>query len=75
MGPVEYLLVEFPGNKFKGEIVPALIELVENETIRIIDLLSSRKMKRVMSAALSFQRFRMTSQPRLTIWMAKSAIC
>jgi hypothetical protein len=43
MGPVEYLLVEFPGNKFKGEIVPALIELVENETIRIIDLLFVKK--------------------------------
>ena len=23
MGPVEVLVVEFPGNKFKGEIVPA----------------------------------------------------
>ncbi len=43
MGPVEYLVVEFPGNKFKGEIVPALIELVENETIRIIDLLFVKK--------------------------------
>ena len=26
MGPVEVLVVEFPGNKFKGEIVPALRE-------------------------------------------------
>jgi len=43
MGPVEYLVVEFPGNKFNGEIVPALIELVENETIRIIDLLFVKK--------------------------------
>lgn len=37
-GPVEYLVVKFPGNKFKGEIVPALGELVDNGTIRIIDL-------------------------------------
>lgn len=43
MGPVEYLLVEFPGNRFKGEIVPALVELVENNTIRIIDLLFVKK--------------------------------
>jgi Family of unknown function (DUF6325) len=38
VGPVEYLVVKFPGNKFKGEIVPALRELVDNGTIRIIDL-------------------------------------
>jgi Family of unknown function (DUF6325) len=43
MGPVDYLLVEFPGNDFKGEIVPALAELTHNGTIRIIDLLFIRK--------------------------------
>ena len=38
IGPVDYLIVAFPGNQFKGEIAPALAELVENETIRVIDL-------------------------------------
>jgi hypothetical protein len=38
-GPVEMLVVKFPGNEFTGEIVPALEELVETEMIRIIDLL------------------------------------
>jgi translation initiation factor IF-2 len=38
VGPIEYLVVAFPGNKFKGEIVPALADLVESETIRILDL-------------------------------------
>lgn len=38
VGPVEYIVVKFPGNKFKGEIVPALRELVDDGTIRIIDL-------------------------------------
>ena len=38
IGPVEYMVVAFPGNKFKGEIAPALQELVENGTIRVIDL-------------------------------------
>jgi uncharacterized membrane protein len=37
-GPIEYLIVGFPGNNFKGEIIPALAELVENNTIRILDL-------------------------------------
>jgi hypothetical protein len=43
MGPVEYLVVEFPGNKFNGEIVPALVDLVKSDTIRILDLLFIRK--------------------------------
>lgn len=38
IGPVEYMVVAFPGNQFKGEIVPALKEQVDAGTIRIIDL-------------------------------------
>jgi hypothetical protein len=38
IGPVEYMVVAFPGNKFRGEIAPALQQLVDSETIRIIDL-------------------------------------
>jgi uncharacterized membrane protein len=38
IGPVEYMAVSFPGNKFTGEIVPALKELVDSGTVRIIDL-------------------------------------
>jgi uncharacterized membrane protein len=37
-GPVEYMVVAFPGNQFKGEIVPALEDLVNSGTIRILDL-------------------------------------
>ena len=43
MGPVEYLIVEFPGNEFSGEIVPALIDLTESGTIHIIDLVFIKK--------------------------------
>jgi uncharacterized protein DUF6325 len=38
IGPVEYLIVAFPGNQFRGEIAPALGDLVEAGTIRIIDI-------------------------------------
>ena len=34
IGPVEYMIVSFPGNQFKGEIAPALAKLVEANTIR-----------------------------------------
>jgi Family of unknown function (DUF6325) len=39
IGPVEYILIGFPGNKFTGEIAPALGRLIENNTVRIIDLI------------------------------------
>lgn len=38
LGPVQYMIVKFPGSKFTGEIVPALRELVDSGTVRIIDL-------------------------------------
>ena len=39
LGPIELLEVQVPGNQFTGGIIPALSELVENGTIRIIDIL------------------------------------
>jgi uncharacterized membrane protein len=38
IGPVDFLVVGFPGNQFKGEIAPAIGELVDAGTIRIIDV-------------------------------------
>jgi uncharacterized membrane protein len=38
IGPVEYIVVGFPGNEFTGEIAPAIADLVESGTIRIHDL-------------------------------------
>jgi hypothetical protein len=38
IGPVDYLIVAFPGNRFQGEIAPALADLVDAGTIRIIDV-------------------------------------
>ncbi len=37
IGPVDYAILAFPGNQFSGEIAPALAELVEAGTIRLID--------------------------------------
>lgn len=38
IGPVDYAIVAFPGNRFRGEIAPAIAELVDDGTIRIIDI-------------------------------------
>jgi uncharacterized membrane protein len=43
LGPIDCLLVAFPGNQFKGEIAPAIGELVANGTVRIIDLVFVKK--------------------------------
>jgi uncharacterized membrane protein len=39
VGPVDVYIIGFPGNKFSGRIAPAILELVENGTIRVLDLL------------------------------------
>lgn len=38
IGPVDYAIVAFPGNRFTGEIAPAIGDLVDAGTIRIIDI-------------------------------------
>lgn len=37
-GPIDFLALEFEGNKFKGEILASLLELIEQKTVRVIDL-------------------------------------
>jgi len=43
LGPIEFLALKFPGNEFRGEILPALTDLIEADTIRIVDLLFVQK--------------------------------
>jgi Family of unknown function (DUF6325) len=43
MGPIDYLVVEFPGNRMTGEGLPLLVDLVDRGIIRILDLLFIRK--------------------------------
>jgi hypothetical protein len=38
LGPISYLIVEFPGNKMTGEGLPILIDLVDRGLVRILDL-------------------------------------
>ena len=43
LGPVDWIVVEFPGSKFNGQIAPALRDLVERDLIRVLDLLVLKK--------------------------------
>jgi Family of unknown function (DUF6325) len=55
IGPVEYIIVGFPGNKFNGEIAPELGKLVESGTIRILDLVFITKDENGDVGAVEFE--------------------
>ena len=43
MGPLEYLVIEFEGNHFTGEILPELRALRDQGVMRIVDLIFIQK--------------------------------
>src|SRR6478752_4691200 len=43
LGPVDYLVVEFPGSEFRGEILPELADLVQRGIVRVLDLVVIKK--------------------------------
>lgn len=43
LGAVDYAIVAFPGSRFNGQIAPELMQLVDDGTIRIIDLVIIQK--------------------------------
>jgi Family of unknown function (DUF6325) len=42
-GPIDFLALEFKNERLKGEILPALLELVQNKIVRVIDLVIIQK--------------------------------
>jgi hypothetical protein len=38
LGPIDVVVIEFKGNKFKGEIGPAMQEIIDKGIVRILDL-------------------------------------
>lgn len=45
LGPVDYLVVEFPGSRLNGEGLPILVDLVDRRVIRLLDLLFVKKLE------------------------------
>jgi hypothetical protein len=43
MGPIDYVIVEFPGSKMTGEGLPLLVDLVDRGIIRLLDLVLVKK--------------------------------
>jgi hypothetical protein len=38
MGPIDYILLEWPGEQPKGDVVPLILDLVDRGIIRILDV-------------------------------------
>ncbi len=55
MGPIDYLVIEFPGNRMTGEGWPILVDLVDRGLIRILDLGFIRKDEDGSVVGLSLQ--------------------
>ena len=44
MGPIDFLVIEFPGGRLNGEGLPLLVDLADRGIVRILDLLFIRKL-------------------------------
>ena len=56
VGPIEYIVVGFPGNKFTGGAAPELAKLIDSGTIRILDLVFIGKDENGEVAAFEFDQ-------------------
>lgn len=55
MGPVDYLVIEWPGRQPKGEAAPALVDLVDRGIIRVLDLTFISKAEDGSVSGLEFE--------------------
>jgi Family of unknown function (DUF6325) len=73
MGPVSYLIVEFPGNKMTGEGFAALVDLVDRGLIRILDLVFVTRRTDGSVAAIELRDLDHDGQLDLTIFEGASS--
>ena len=55
-GPIDFLALEFKNERLKGEILPTLIDLVENKVVRVIDLVIVQKYEDGRHEAVEMQQ-------------------
>jgi hypothetical protein len=55
-GPIDFLALEFQNENLKGEILPALIDLIEKKIVRVIDLVIIQKYQDGTHAALEINQ-------------------
>jgi hypothetical protein len=73
IGPIDYLVVEFPGNKMTGEAFPLLVDLVDRGLVRILDLVFVRKEEDGSVAGLELADFDSDGQLDLAVFEGASS--
>lgn len=73
MGPIDYLVVEFPGSRMSGEGLPLLVDLADRGIIRILDLVFIRKMPNGSVVRIELTAQRTDGQPDLSMFEGASS--
>lgn len=73
MGPIDYLIVEFPGSRMSGEGLPLLVDLVDRGIIRILDLVFIRKLPDGAVMRMELTGGRTSGQPDLSMFEGASS--
>jgi hypothetical protein len=73
MGPISYLIVEFPSSKMTGEGFPILVDLVDRGVIRILDLMFVRRDDDGVVRAINLEDIDRDGQFDLSIFEGASA--
>jgi len=73
MGPVDYIVVEFPGNKMTGEGLPLLVDLVDRGLIRILDLAFIRKDTDGTVSAMTIDDMGPEAPPEVAVFQGASS--
>jgi Family of unknown function (DUF6325) len=73
LGPISYLIVEFPGNKMTGEGLPILVDLVDRGVIRILDLTFVTKAQDGSLAVVAVEDLDLDGTVDLAVFVGASA--
>lgn len=55
LGPLEYIVIDFPGAELRDDIVPALADLVSSQAVRILDLMVVTKDANGVAATVEYE--------------------
>jgi hypothetical protein len=73
MGPIDYLVIEFPGSRMSGEGLPLLVDLVDRGIIRILDLVFVRKMPDGKIVRIELSGPSLEDEPDLSVFEGASS--
>lgn len=73
LGPIDYVVMEFPGNRMTGEALPLLLDLVDRGLVRIIDFVFVRKDNQGETSVLTLNDIDSDGQLDLSVFEGASS--